>query len=392
MVNSSSSDSSSERSISVSHVLALLVLAGLLLLLDLGGLGLTDRDEGSNAEAAREMLETGDWISPTLNYEPRFAKPAFVYWILSGSYLLFGVNEFAARFPSALFGIGLIFLQYIFLTRLVGPTVALLGSLILLLNMEFIAIHRMVLTDPALVFFTTLSGYCFWFGMEQEGENRRFFFGFYLAMAFAMLAKGPVGILIPLLGSITYIIITRQWSRFRTIGLPVLGPLLVLVISAPWYLAMFAIHGDAYLAAAQANTTGRFANPMEGHGGTLIFYIPILFLGFFPWSGFLPVSLKQALKNWKQYRSRERIPTREERLALFAALWVICVFLFFTLSSTRLPPLYSSVIPSCGDSCGLVLDSVSSRTFSTRSTRIFLDIVGHWQRAGVSVGRGSGYL
>ena len=345
MANPSSPESSPERSPSVSHLIALLALAGLLLLLDLGGLGLTDRDEGSNAEAAREMLETGNWVSPTLNYEPRFAKPAFVYWIISGSYLLFGVNEFAARLPSALFGIGLILLQYRFLTHVVGSTIALLGSLILLLNMEVIAINRMVLTDPALVFFTTLSGYCFWLGMRQEGKNQLYFIGFYFAMAMAMLAKGPVGILIPLLGVIPYLSITRQWRHFGRVGFPVLGALLVVAISAPWYLAMFAIHGENYLTEAQANTTGRFANPMEGHGGTLLFYIPILFLGFFPWSGFLPASMYQTLKDWKQYRTEDRVPTQEERLTLFAALWVLSLFLFFTLSATRLPHYIFPLFP-----------------------------------------------
>jgi 4-amino-4-deoxy-L-arabinose transferase-like glycosyltransferase len=108
---------------------------------------------------------------------------------------------------------------------------------------------------------------------------------------------------------------------------------------------MFAIHGEDYLAAAQANTTGRFANPMEGHGGSLIFYIPVLFLGFFPWSGFLPVSLHQALKDWKQYRTRDRIPTPEEGLALFAGLWIISLFLFFTLSATRLPHYILPMFP-----------------------------------------------
>ncbi|MDX1411748.1 MAG: glycosyltransferase family 39 protein, partial [Nitrospirales bacterium] len=353
MANPPSPESSPERSPSVSHVIALLALAGLLLLLNLGGLGLTDRDEGSNAEAAREMLETGNWVSPTLNYEPRFAKPAFVYWIISGSYLLFGVNEFAARLPSALFGIGLILLQYRFLTYVVGSTIALLGSLILLLNMEVIAINRMVLTDPALVFFTTLSGYCFWLGIRQEGKNRLYFIGFYFAMAMAMLAKGPVGILIPLLGVIPFLSISRQWRRFGRVGFPVLGPLLVVAISAPWYLAMFAIHGENYLAEAQANTTGRFANPMEGHGGTLIFYIPILFLGFFPWSGFLPASMYQAFKDWKPYRTGERVPTQEKGLALFAALWVISLFLFFTLSATRLPHYIFPLFPPAAILVGL---------------------------------------
>ena len=87
------------------HIFFFLFFACLLLLTGLGDLVLTVRDEGSNAEAAREMLETGDWISPTLNYEPRYAKPAFVYWVISSTYGLFGINEFAARLPAALFGL-----------------------------------------------------------------------------------------------------------------------------------------------------------------------------------------------------------------------------------------------------------------------------------------------
>src|SRR5438876_10836615 len=99
------------------NLVLLLCLAALLFFLGLGSLGLTDRDEGRNAEAGREMFETGDWISPTFNYEPRYAKPVFLYWLMSLSYRLFGVNEFAARLPSALFGVALILLQYLFLTH-----------------------------------------------------------------------------------------------------------------------------------------------------------------------------------------------------------------------------------------------------------------------------------
>ena len=290
----SPSSTTSDNSIVIRDVLLLLALAGLLLFVNLGKLGLTDRDEGSNAGAGREMLETGDWISPTLNYEPRYAKPAFVYWLISSSYAVLGVNEFAARLPSVLFGIGLILLQYSFLTRIFGARVGLFGALILLLNIETIGICRMVLTDPELVFFTTLACYSFWLGLEGEESTRRWAFGgFYVGMACAMLAKGPVGIIIPLLATVPYLSVTRQWKAFWKKGFPLLGILSVCVIAAPWYLAMFWIHGADYLAAARANTTGRFANPMEGHGGTVLFYLPVLLLGFFPWSAFLPVPLLQ---------------------------------------------------------------------------------------------------
>ena len=328
------------------HLFFLLLCGGLLLFVGLGDIGLTDRDEGSNAEAGREMLESGDWISPTLNYEPRYAKPAFVYWVLASTYALFGENEFTARLPSAIFGLGLLLLQYFFLNRLLGATIAFTGTLILLLNAEFVGLHRMVMTDPELVFFTTLSTYSFWLGFNGEGRDRHFLWLFYIGMALAMLAKGPVGIIIPLLAVIPYLSLTRQWKTYFSQGKPLVGWALCIAIAAPWYLAMFAIHGADYAAAAHANTTGRFANPMEGHGGTLLFYLPVLLVGFFPWSGFLPVVLYQSLKDWKLFRSGEKKATGQEGILVFSTLWILGILVFFTISATRLPHYILPLFPA----------------------------------------------
>jgi 4-amino-4-deoxy-L-arabinose transferase-like glycosyltransferase len=326
------------------HLAFLLICGCLLLLLGLADVGLTDRDEGSNAGAAREMLETGDWISPTLNDEPRYAKPAGTYWITAGIYALFGVNDFTARLQSVAFGLALLVLQYLFLHHLRGPALAFCGSLVLLLNVEFVGIHRMVLTDPALVFFTTLAAYAFWLGFCDSNRNPRVLWLFYLGMALGTLAKGPVGILIPLLGIVPYLTLTRQWKRYFAEGRSLLGWTLCVLIAAPWYLVMLSIHGADYVAAAQANTTGRFSNPMEGHGGTLLFYFPVLLFGFFPWSGLLPAALWQSLKEWKVFRTGTADPRGEDGLLLFCALWVSGILLFFTISATRLPhyvlPLY----------------------------------------------------
>lgn len=327
------------------HLTFLLICGCLLLLLGLGDVGLTDRDEGSNAGAAREMLETGDWISPTLNYEPRYAKPALSYWVIAGTYALFGVNDVTARLPSALFGLALLVLHYLFLHRLLGPALAFCGSLVLLLNVEFVGIHRLVLTDPELVFFTTLATYGFWLGFCDPGRNRRFLWLFYIGMALGTLAKGPLGILVPLLGIVPYLTLTRQWKSYFAEGRPLLGWTLCFLIAAPWYLAMLAIHGADYAAAAQANTTGRFANPMEGHGGTLLFYVPILLFGFFPWSGLLPAALWHTLKEWKSFRTGETDARGEQGLLLFCALWVCGIFFFFTLSATRLPHYVLPLFP-----------------------------------------------
>lgn len=340
---------SSFRFSSILPFIALLLLAAFLLGFDLGGLGLTDRDEGSNAGAAREMLETGDWISPTLNYEPRYAKPAFVYWLISGSYLLFGLSEFAARFPSALSGLLLIVLQYVAVRKWFDSSTALMSSCVLLLNLEFLGINRMVLTDPELVVFTTLAGYSFWHGLQRSHNGRTsrgWFAGFYLAMGCGMLVKGPVGIIIPLVGVIPYLTLTRQWGTFWRTGFPLIGTLLIAMVAAPWYLMMFHIHGEAYWAAAQANTTGRFMSPMEGHGGTLLFYLPVLLVGFFPWSAVLPMIVYQAVKQWKPYWQGRPFASPEKNLEYFLSVWVLGVLIFFTLSSTRLPHYIYPLFPA----------------------------------------------
>ncbi|MDR4494722.1 MAG: hypothetical protein R3B74_09885 [Nitrospirales bacterium] len=109
---------------------------------------------------------------------------------------------------------------------------------------------------------------------------------------------------------------------------------------------MFQIHGDAYWAAAQANTTGRFMSPMEGHGGTMFFYLPVLLLGLFPWSAVLPSVLYQTLKRWKDYWRGRAFSSPESNLTFFLSVWVVGLLLFFTLSATRLPHYIYPLFPA----------------------------------------------
>ena len=358
------------------HVLLLLALCGALFFWNLGALGLTDRDEGRNAEAGREMLETGDWISPTFNYQPRYQKPVLVYWLMSASYKLFGVSEFAARFPSALFGLGLVLMLYLFLARLRDPITALLAALMLALNLQIIALNRMALTDSVLIFFTTLSLFAFWLGFQTTRERRRWLWICYLAMGLATLAKGPVGFLVPLITIALYLSLTKQWGRFRRDGKPLAGLALCALIALPWYAMMWQLHGSDYTAAAQANTVGRFLKPMEGHSFGFLFYVPVLLLGFFPWSGWLLFAWYDAYKNWRTSRRLEvthaaapvtsqgtedqaalsgqsldsspitHHPSQSDGLEWFTAAWIAGTFVFFTLSSTRLPHYIGPLFPA----------------------------------------------
>ncbi len=329
-------------------LLALLALSGLLFFLGLGDMGLTDRDEGRNAEAGREMFESGDRLTPTFNGDLRVAKPVFLYWLMDQSYRLFGVNEFAARFPSALFGVGLILIHYLFLAHQRDRSIALFGALMLLLNLEILGLGRMALTDSVLIFFTTASLYGLWLGLHGEGGVRRWIWVFYIGMALATLTKGPVGFAVPLIVAALYLTWTRRWRDYWQKGVPLAGILLFILLAAPWYAAMFLVHGEAYASGAKANTIGRFLSPMEGHHGTIFFYLPVLLLGFFPWSALLPVPLYRTLKDWYHLR-RARTqpdPTGMSELDLFAALWVVGVFVFFTASSTRLPHYIGPLFPA----------------------------------------------
>ena len=321
----------------------LLFLCGVFFFSALGDLNLTDNDEGSNAGAPREMLERGDWVSPTLNGEPRFAKPVFTYWLIGMSYLVFGANEFSARVPSALFGTLLILMQYWFLSRVATINVAWWSALCLLLNLEILAIGRMVLTDMVLIFFTTLTLFSFWIAFSGERRAKRWYLLCYIASAGAMLTKGPVGVIVPLLTVLFFALLTQNWRKVIREIRSVAGILVFCCLALPWYWAMFTIHGGAYLESAQANTLGRYATIIGGHGGTILFYIPILLLGFLPWSGFLPLALWEVLSDFKVQRMAGG---KGQSLLVFAACWFLGVFLFFTLSATRLPHYIAPLFPA----------------------------------------------
>lgn len=339
------------------QLLVLTLLAGLLFFIGLGSMGLTDRDEGRNAEAGREMFASGDLVTPTFNGELRVAKPVFVYWLMTVSYHVFGVNEFSARAPSAFFGVALIVMHYWFLSRLRGPTVGLVGALMLLLNIEILALGRMAITDSVLIFFTTLSLYSFWLGLHETGAGRHWIWGFYAGMAFATLTKGPVGFAVPLMTALLYLLATRQWLVFWQRGAPIAGTLLFLILAGPWYVAMLVIHGDAYSSQAKVHTVGRFLAPMEGHGGGWWFYFPVLLLGFYPWSALLPAAFYRAYATWRESpgllhvrngsSEKKEPPGSGHELEWFAGLWVIGTFIFFSLSSTRLPHYIGPLFPAC---------------------------------------------
>jgi 4-amino-4-deoxy-L-arabinose transferase-like glycosyltransferase len=220
----------------------------------------------------------------------------------------------------------------------------------------------MVLTDMVMMFFTTLSIFSFFLAMWGEERAKRWYWGFYVGMGLATLTKGPVGVLVPLLAIVPYLWLTRRWRDVLRECRPLAGALVFLAVAVPWYTAMFMLHGSGYADSARGDTLTRFFSIIGGHGGTVLFYIPILLLGFFPWSGFLPATLVQALRSSRSIHLTLSRPsplagegkgegesgneTIRRHLQILCAVWIVAVFIFFTLSSTRLPHYIAPLFPA----------------------------------------------
>ena len=157
--------------------------------------------------------------------------------------------------------------------------------------------HRVFVLAGAVLL--TLSLFAFWLGFQTTRERRPWLWICYAAMGIATLAKGPVGFLVPLIVIALYLSLTKQWRLFWQEGRPLAGTALTILIALPWYAGMWWLHGSEYADSAQANTVGRFLKPMEGHSFGFLFYVPVLLLGFFPWSGWLLFAWPQTFKSWR---------------------------------------------------------------------------------------------
>src|SRR5262245_11994308 len=215
------------------HYLLLCAAAALLFFANLGGPTLWDLDEGRNATAAYEMMESGDWIVPTFNAELRVDKPALLYWLQIAAYRLFGVNEFSARLPSALAALLTLLVGYELGRRLFSPHTGLLTGLILANTPMLCGAARFANPDALLNLFSCLTLTVFWIGLPQR--NRLWYVAVGTSAGLAVLAKGPVGLVLPGAVALTYLTWTRQLGALRTRRV-FLGVTAFLVVASPWYI------------------------------------------------------------------------------------------------------------------------------------------------------------
>jgi 4-amino-4-deoxy-L-arabinose transferase-like glycosyltransferase len=322
------------------HYGLLVGVTAVLCLPNLGRPSLWDIDEGHNAEAAREMLVSGNWIVPTFNFKLRVDKPALLYWCQATAFQFLGVNEFAARLPSVLAALAAVLLTYELGRRQFGAGTGLLASVILASTILYCAAAHFANPDALLTACTTLTLYCFWRG--QQNPPRRWAVPAGISAGLAVLAKGPIGFVLPAGIVLVYLLWTRQlrtlWQRQV-----VLGFLAFLLVAAPWYALVTAETKADFLRGFWfTHNVGRFLQPMENHRGPLYYYLIVVPLGFAPWSVFLGLVGWNGFQEAREPASGENTPFATR----FLIVWVAVPLVFFSLSGTKLPNYVLPIYPA----------------------------------------------
>jgi 4-amino-4-deoxy-L-arabinose transferase-like glycosyltransferase len=320
-------------------LLLIILLFGLIAGLGLGSYSLGNPDEGRYAEIPREMVATGDYVTPRLDGVNYFEKPPLVYWCVAGCLKLFGPSEWSMRITPVLFALGGILAVYLAARRLYGRDAGLVSASVLGTSLLYVALARILLLDMAVAVLISAALLFFIVGInEPVGTRRRwFFYGLYASAALATLAKGLIGFLLPGAVMFLWLLLCNEWRRLRPFYLPT-GILLFLAIALPWHVL-----------AAQRNPTWahfyfvrehweRFTTTEHGRYEPFWFFIPIVLFGFFPWTEIAWHALRDGLRSgWKRRRENSEF--------WFFVIWAAFVFLFFSKSQSKLIPYILPVLP-----------------------------------------------
>ncbi|MBL8865713.1 MAG: glycosyltransferase family 39 protein [Planctomycetia bacterium] len=327
------------------HYLLLAAVMAIVSLPNLGVPSLWDVDEGVNVGCTREMMESGTWVVPTFNGELRTAKPVMLYWIQRLSFLAFGIDEWAARLPAVLLGLGTVLLTYELARRMFDAATGLLSGIVLATAIEFCKLSHAATPDAPLIFFIALTLHLFWIGHEHG--SRAWMYPAAFASGLATLTKGPIGLAMPAIIVLLYFAWNRELKRLLDWRL-IRAILLWILVAAPWYGLVISETRGAYLAFFKNENAGRFLNAMEGHRGPLVYYVGAIFVFFAPWcavlGGAVWYGVRAALP--KAATANGGLPLADARAHRFLLCWAGVYLVFFSLAATKLPNYIAPLYPA----------------------------------------------
>ncbi len=300
-------------------------------------------DEGRYAEIPREMVASGDWVTPRLDALKYFEKPPLQYWTTAVAYQVFGEHEWTARLWVGLSGfLGLLLTAWIG-TRLYGAVTGALAALVQAGSLLYLGLARIstldmgltVTLELALVGLLLLTSTGAEPAGQRRGDERCGALLLALGAALAFLSKGLVGILVPAAVAVIYLLLRREWS-------------LVWRARPWWTLAALAVFAGPWLWLVEQRNPGfaqfffvheqftRFLTRVHQRYEPDWFFIPVLLVGFMPWTPLLPAIIR---RGWRDIRGGDRN-------ALLLSIWVAFCFLFFSLSQSKLVPYILPLFPA----------------------------------------------
>lgn len=337
---------------------------------NLGSIGLMDKTEPMFVEAARQMVVRQDWITPYWNGETRFDKPPISYWLMAIAFKLFGVNEWAARIPSALMATALVVLgfytlRYFGISNPSSPPnntqqestlwlSAWLGAGIIALNPAWVAWGRTGVSDMYLSSSIGMALLSFFIGYAQEEKEAQLKNWFsarggwyilcYVFMALAVLAKGPIGLVLPVFIISAFLFYVGKFKEVLKEIKLLQGSFIFLLIALPWFVLVTLANGKEYIDVFFGyHNLQRFTSVVSDHPGPWYYFIPVVLVGLIPWSIYLPAAIIQ-LRFWR--RDLWLSSSRSTHLGLFSLFWFTIIFVFFSASSTKLPSYVLPAMPA----------------------------------------------
>jgi 4-amino-4-deoxy-L-arabinose transferase-like glycosyltransferase len=333
-------------------VAAIVALAVAVFFFHLGSFGLWEPDEARYAEIAREMLQRGNAIVPHLNYVAYVEKPPLLIWLMTLSYSVFGVSEFAARLPIALSAIGGVLATYVFGLRAFGRRHAILAASVLATTPLYAVMAQVITTDMLLTALVTVATFAFYLHWKEGG---RWCWIAYVGMGLAVMTKGPVGAAIPIVTMVVFLAWNRELvgaiRKFHAIA----GLALTMLIAAPWFVVMTIREPGFFDFYFVGEHIRRVFDADYSHAEAFYFYIPVLAIGLLPWSLLVP---------FLTWRSAPRNPAR--RFCVAAAGVTIVAF---SCASAKLIPY---VLPAVPPLAVLIADGLVSCAWPAGDSRATL--------------------
>lgn len=333
--------------------LLLLIVCGVLFFWHLNGYTLFNNTEAKQAEIARQMLIRQDWITPVYNGELYFDKPVLLHWLMAIGFALGGLSEWAVRLPSAIAATLLVLGTWVFASYFANRRVGLLAATMVAANPFTFALGRTGQHDMLLTCFVGFALYC-WYFAYSSGQTWSYL-AFFACLGLATMSKGPLAIVLCGLTIGIFLLWVRSgWKAVKTIPWG-WGTLIFAAITLPWHGLVLQANGwnfiNGFLGYSNIN---RFVAVNLHQSGPWYYYIPLLFVGFFPWIALLPSQFRRLLHRSRLKKGKKgnwQPRSSAQQVSLFMGIWVLVVFLFMSLSATKLPWYIFPALPALSYLC-----------------------------------------